>query len=239
MNLTPARPCTPLQNAAPERWHLVCHSLPAVAGQMALDTALWQAVCRGQRPPTLRLYDWHSPAVTLGRLQSPEALPLPTCQRLTGGRAVYHDRELTISISLPAGHRLISSRVATTYTTLIGPLTAAVASLLPAHRSAAPERDLPPTRFGCFDAPSRLEPMWDGHKLVALAIYQGRDGLLAQASMPLATPRLPEGLPHTLTPGPVVGLCHFRPELDWPQVAAAVCTEVAAHFAVTLHPAQA
>ncbi len=53
--------------------------------------------------PTIRVYDWDEPALTIGRLQDFEAARLAfsgmACiRRPTGGRAVLHGSDLTISV---------------------------------------------------------------------------------------------------------------------------------------------
>jgi len=73
---------------------------------MALDRAV--QVCReqGSVPPTLRLYSWSRPTVTLGRFQDPSGVDADACEQLgvdivrrfTGGRGVLHDDELTYSV---------------------------------------------------------------------------------------------------------------------------------------------
>ncbi len=82
---------------------------------MAADEALLVRVGAGKSAPTLRLYQWDPPTISLGYFQAYsdyEALPppvgeLPVVRRLTGGGAILHDRELTYSLTLPAGHPLL------------------------------------------------------------------------------------------------------------------------------------
>lgn len=76
------------------------------AWNMALDRALQLAHARGDSPPTLRLYGWVRPTVTLGRFQRVEGVDLRACRaegidvarRYTGGRGVLHDDEVTYSV---------------------------------------------------------------------------------------------------------------------------------------------
>lgn len=83
---------------------------------MAADEALLERVGAGASPPTLRLYQWDPPTISLGYFQKYadyEALPPPAgeldvVRRLTGGGAILHDRELTYSITLPLQHELLS-----------------------------------------------------------------------------------------------------------------------------------
>lgn len=91
-------------------WRLVCHGPGDGAWNMAVDEAVAAAVGRGECPPTLRLYRWRRPTLSLGCLQAAAAgidleacrrLAIPLVRRPTGGRAVLHDQELTYSIAVP------------------------------------------------------------------------------------------------------------------------------------------
>jgi len=77
---------------------------------MAVDEVIARAVGAGRVPPTLRLYGWSKPTVSMGYLQrSDGALDRTTCSRLgieivrrpTGGRAVLHAYELTYGAMVP------------------------------------------------------------------------------------------------------------------------------------------
>jgi lipoate-protein ligase A len=73
---------------------------------MALDRAVQLARRDGTVPPTLRLYEWVRPTVTLGRFQKVESVDWGFCaangidlvRRHTGGRGVLHDDEVTYSV---------------------------------------------------------------------------------------------------------------------------------------------
>ena len=76
------------------------------ARNMAVDRAIQLAHRESDVPPTLRLYRWKRPTVTLGRFQDAEGVDRGLCEaqgidvvrRFTGGRGVLHDDELTYSI---------------------------------------------------------------------------------------------------------------------------------------------
>jgi len=191
--------------------------LPDAAGQMALDHALAEAVWAGRRPPTARLYRWQTPALTIGRHQHPETLPCPAVRRYTGGRAVYHENELTLSLAVPAGHPLIRPTVTATYRAVAVPLFLALErlGLSPAPGPDTPGRD----RFACFAAPSRGEAMVGSHKVAAIAQRLERQGLLVQASIPLAPPST---LPGAADSG-ILGLSGLLPGVTWQTLADAVC----------------
>lgn len=88
-------------------WRLLIADGPAEgAWNMALDRAIQLAREAGEVRPTLRLYTWLRPTVTLGRFQDVAGIDLEACasegvdvvRRFTGGRGVLHDDELTYSI---------------------------------------------------------------------------------------------------------------------------------------------
>lgn len=73
---------------------------------MAVDRAILDAHEAGDAPPTLRLYGWRVPTVSLGRFQDADDVDagacaeygVETCRRPTGGRGVLHDDEVTYSV---------------------------------------------------------------------------------------------------------------------------------------------
>ncbi len=89
---------------------------------MALDEALLQT----PGPPTLRLYGWSPPGLSLGYFQAAsdfEAVPGDhvVVRRITGGGAIYHADEITFALTadanvlpgnVPASYKLIHSAVA-------------------------------------------------------------------------------------------------------------------------------
>jgi lipoate-protein ligase A len=73
---------------------------------MALDRALLLSRAEGECPPTLRLYRWSRPTVSIGRFQRVEDVDTQWCReqgidvvrRPTGGRGVLHYDEVTYSV---------------------------------------------------------------------------------------------------------------------------------------------
>lgn len=116
-----------------ERWRLLIDDGPAEgAWNMALDRAIQLAHQAGEVPPTLRLYSWVRPTVTLGRFQDAVGVDHAFCRqngidvvrRFTGGRGVLHDDEVTYS--LVAGVRDgVPRGTAASYRYLCGALVAA------------------------------------------------------------------------------------------------------------------
>lgn len=88
------------------RWRLLVHEHVDGAVNMAVDRAIQLCREKGSSPPTLRLYGWARPTVTLGRFQNITDVDTEVCssrgvdvvRRFTGGRGVLHDDEVTYSV---------------------------------------------------------------------------------------------------------------------------------------------
>ena len=94
---------------------------------MAIDEAIFTSCQQKKSPPTIRVYGWTPPAVSLGYFQKAEnAVDVEACKRhgvdvvrrLSGGRAVLHHRELTYSIICREGTPPFGSSVLKTYKTI-------------------------------------------------------------------------------------------------------------------------
>lgn len=183
---------------------------------MAVDAALLADICEGRRSlPVIRLYQWDRPSVSIGRLQPDQPVHrlypgLPCVRRPTGGRAVLHGEDLTITVAartdwLPgdAGGAILSS-----YRLLMGGLVAALAEAGLDVRFGTEKASKGKGAFHCFDvaAGCDLVDARNGRKLVGSA--QRREGvvLLQQMSLPLAllpdltafTPSLRQGFAQAL-----------------------------------------
>jgi lipoate-protein ligase A len=96
-----------------ETWRLIEDGALDGSLNMATDRAILTACGEGKAPPTLRLYGWTEPTLTVGYAQNSDrdvdlarcrALGIPVVQRPTGGRALLHDKELTYSLVAPIPH---------------------------------------------------------------------------------------------------------------------------------------
>lgn len=74
---------------------------------MAIDEAIFKLAVQNKVPPTLRLYTWNPPALSIGYFQKTES-PLmkeylrkgyPLVRRPTGGLAVLHEDEMSYSMT--------------------------------------------------------------------------------------------------------------------------------------------
>jgi len=86
-------------------WRFIPYEEFDGAMNMAIDEAILEAHLAGMVPPTVRLYGWAPPAVTIGYAQkmTPDVVQrineegFEVVRRPTGGRAVLHLNELTYS----------------------------------------------------------------------------------------------------------------------------------------------
>lgn len=238
-------------------WRLIRSGPGAPAWNMALDEALWRAFPKLGRP-TLRLYRWARPAVSIGYAQRASACDLEACAQLglalvrrpTGGRAVLHDpdRELTYSLVHPVGglggvresHRLIAEALALGLRQLG----------LPAEVAARVRCGARPALSGaCFEAPSPHELTIAGKKVAGMAQVRDRLALLEQGSLPLELD--PDRLAAVIRPGlegrpraaliallreRAAGLREFKP-VELEELEAALCAGFSARFGVELEEA--
>lgn len=92
-------------------WQLIHTDAQAPALHMALDEVLVEEVAAGRRAPTLRIWEWASPAVVIGRFQSlrnevdrerATAHAIEVVRRISGGGAMFIEPGNTITYSICA-----------------------------------------------------------------------------------------------------------------------------------------
>ncbi|WP_329087540.1 lipoate--protein ligase family protein [Actinomadura citrea] len=98
-------------------WRLVHEPPQDPALHMALDQVLAEEVGAGRRPPTLRVWEWASPAVVIGSFQSlrnevdaaeAERRGVDVVRRISGGGAMFIEPGNTITYSLYAPESLVA-----------------------------------------------------------------------------------------------------------------------------------
>ncbi|MGB2984735.1 MAG: lipoate--protein ligase family protein [Phycisphaerae bacterium] len=162
---------------------------------MARDEALMTCVGRGESPPTLRLYQWDPPTISLGYFQryaDYESLPPPAgtlavVRRLTGGGAILHDLELTYSLALPISHSLVSKGPNRLYETAHDAVIACLGSLgVSAVRCGRTDHSNP-TRgpFFCFERRHDYDILIGHDKIAGSAQRRTRKAILQHGSIVL------------------------------------------------------
>jgi len=145
-------------------------------------------------PPTLRVYSWSPPAVSLGLLQRPEQiLDLDACraagidvvQRPTGGRAVLHWEELTYALVASTTDGRFGSSLSESHA-IVGEALAAGLEIMgiTAHLSRPSRRAEPPlSARPCFVSAGRAEILVQGRKLVGSAQRRTARAFLQHGSL--------------------------------------------------------
>jgi lipoate-protein ligase A len=171
-----------------ETWRLIID--PALDGpeNMAVDEAILAGARIGAAAaPTLRFYGWATPTISVGYLQ--DAAPftsfgLPVVRRITGGRAVLHDMELTYSVAASRGSAVFSGGIASAYAMISKAIIAALADVGIDANFSATDRSLKRHKSGaCFHSPSRYEILAGGRKLVGSSQRRYKDAFLQHGSI--------------------------------------------------------
>jgi len=179
-------------------WRFIDSGSMGGADNMALDEAMLEAHAAGEIPPTLRVYRWRPPAVSLGRFQEVESsVDVSACRRLgvevvrrpTGGRAILHtEDEVTFSLVVSAA-RLGATGVMGAYRALAPGIIHALRLLgLEARlveRTGPASSPAPVQDPACFAAKARCDLAVGAAKLIGSAQVQRRGFLLQQNSLPL------------------------------------------------------
>jgi len=162
---------------------------------MAVDEAILEAVAAAESPPTLRLYAWDPPCLSLGRAQSIDvvdetalaAAGWDLVRRPTGGRALLHADELTYAVVAPDRMPALSGGVLVSYRELSRGLLAGLErlGLHPDPPTYAALSDADRSNPVCFEVPSAYEITVGGRKLIGSAQLRRLGAVLQHGSLPL------------------------------------------------------
>ncbi len=168
-------------------WRLILDPPCTGAENMAKDEAILSSLDSGlTRTPTLRFYSWLAPTISIGRLQRGGRLAgkgLPIVRRMTGGRAVLHDAELTYSIAGNLEDRRFGS-ITETYLLISRCIVEALKDLsIDAEIALSRATMETPAQDDCFHSPSRHEVLVSGKKLVGSAQRRLKSAFLQHGSI--------------------------------------------------------
>jgi lipoyl(octanoyl) transferase len=175
-------------------WRLVPFHRYPPRENMAIDEAIFREVQRSGGPPTIRLYGWLSPAVSIGYFQHIDReIDIDACRkggvtvvrRPTGGKAVYHDDDLTYAVIARENTALFPPTILETYQVISQCLVQGLHNLgLEAVLSAAGrEQSKGSLDASCFFVPSLHELLVKGRKICGSAQMRSRGVFLQQGSL--------------------------------------------------------
>ncbi len=165
----------------------------------ALDEALFLQA-EENNVPVLRIYSWENPAISIGYFQKSSVFNLKKCQqekvsflrRITGGRAILHQKELTYSFIAPKSFFCaLGDTVSKTYRILSQALLQGLknfgleAQWIPQEQ----ENFTLISSVACFESQSRFEIQLKGRKIIGSAQKRTEKALIQQGSCPLFSGR--------------------------------------------------
>jgi lipoate-protein ligase A len=163
---------------------------------MARDEALMRCVRVREPPPTLRLYQWDPPTISLGYFQpfvdyealGPPLNQLAVVRRPTGGGAILHDLELTYSLAIPASHPVVAHAPNRLYELAHEAIIAALNELgLSARRDDRNESSRAQRGpFFCFQRRNRFDVIAGSAKMAGSAQRRTRTAILQHGSIIMA-----------------------------------------------------
>jgi lipoyl(octanoyl) transferase len=174
------------------KWRLILNTPAPGAWNMAVDEAILEAAGGGKVPPTLRLYAWEPPCLSLGYAQPYADVDVAhlnergwqVVRRPTGGRAILHTDELTYSICGPSSEPRLAGSVLESYRTLSAALMAAM-HLMDSPAESQPSAASQSHGPVCFESPSNYEITVAGRKLIGSAQARRKEGVLQHGTLPL------------------------------------------------------
>lgn len=163
---------------------------------MAVDEAILEAIGRDEVKPTLRLYAWDPPCLSLGYAQPFSDVDMHRVEqngwhvvrRITGGRAILHTDELTYSVIGPQNEPRLLGSVIESYRRLSQALMQALEFLGLSVKAAPKAEDVPNSPNAepiCFEVPSHYEITAGGKKLIGSAQARKKAGVLQHGTLPL------------------------------------------------------
>ncbi len=139
----------------------------------------------------LRIYSWDRPSISIGYTQhyssvSAESGKYSIVRRPTGGGIVYHDRDLTYTFVVPAGHALEKLDRVESYHVFHR-------AILRTMKMFGLEGTLAPTAANvadrasmrCFTTPTKYDVLCGDRKMAGAAQRRTRNGILHQGSISL------------------------------------------------------
>lgn len=158
-------------------WRLIPHETGEGVHNLGLDAHLLNE----ELPfPILRFYSWSSPCISYGYFQAPPSSQknLPAYRRVTGGGIVFHDRDLTYSLTVPRNSVLPWS-VKRSYKEIHRMIQHAL-DLLGVQVSQCTEEH---RGDFCFESPVAGDLLYEGKKIAGAAQRRKGNHLLHQGTI--------------------------------------------------------
>ncbi|MBN1551243.1 lipoate--protein ligase family protein [bacterium] len=179
-------------NMSKHSWHLIIDSPKNASWNMAIDEYLLERVTE-TGTPVLRLYSWQPAALSLGYAQIVKRhVNIPYCKengiqivrRLTGGKAVLHDKEMTYAVVGEIGKYPFEGTLLDSYRLIAGAFLKSLQLMgmspeMVPHQQRADSGGV----SSCFEQPSAYEITVNARKILGSAQKRGRQSVLQHGSL--------------------------------------------------------
>jgi lipoate-protein ligase A len=176
-------------------WQILDTRIENASFNMALDEILLERSLKGVlKAPLFRFYGWDKPSISVGRYQSIQKdIRVDNCQRdqiplvrrPTGGRAVFHDKELTYSVIIPANHPWAQNSLMVTFAMISQILVEGMNNIgleVDFEKQAHGIKSYP-HQASCFASITPYEVTLQGIKIIGSAQYRHQGAILQQGSV--------------------------------------------------------
>ena len=164
----------------------------------AMNMAIDEALLEHAAGPSIRFYQWHSPALSFGYFGkfadvADYSIERDLVRRWTGGGIVFHGDDLTYSIVIPASDEAFAESSMSIYEKIhrvlsdslieLGQPAVVAGGVDPGRTEAATLAAITDRGYNCFANPVRADVMIDDCKVAGAAQRRTRLGLLQQGSI--------------------------------------------------------
>lgn len=174
-------------------WRMKIDGLQTAEFNMAEDSELLARCEQGLIPPTMRVYGWSEPSISLGYSQNAEAeldmercreLGIPVVRRPTGGRALLHYNELTYAVVAPVTLAPFNRGLKATFQAISEALVLSLEELdVQCDINTSKQRSGPVRSPACYASLNHCEITVDGKKLVGSAQKRTSKAFLQHGSL--------------------------------------------------------
>lgn len=185
-----------MQNSYPRSaWRLLVTEPTLGAWNMALDEAILESVSSKLSLPTIRLFFWQPPCISLGHAQSCKNLDLESIEkhnwsivrRPTGGKAILHTDEITYSVIAPTDDVRVKGAILDSYRSIARVLLETLKCLgIQANADNVYAGDQASRHKPvCFETPSNYEITVNGKKIIGSAQMRRSEVVLQHGAIPI------------------------------------------------------
>ncbi len=176
-----------------KHWIFVITKNITPAMNMALDSVMWNIAKAKPDTAILRFYTWKPSGVSLGANQKPEnivdvefckEINIPVVARITGGSAIFHDKEITYSFSATNDEEFFPGPMSS-YEKICGALKSGLKNLGidVGWRGISIGKEPSLTNRDCFSLSTRHDLVIDGKKIIGSAQRKDRTSFLQHGSL--------------------------------------------------------